>query len=136
MRKLSENAANTRTLIMGLVLSLAVMLPLKFYTAGEEVTAAQDRLEIMAKVNSVKAMHLANLRRASSGFVARRTVSDSRLAMQLAGSNQAVLGVSTSCINAAQAQEMVRSVIANSSSSQNVEFVVFRIKEILQTVCK
>lgn len=111
------------------------MLPLKFYTTGEEVAAAQDRLEIMAKVNGVKAMHLANLRRASAGFVARKTVAGSGLAMQF-GSNQAVLGASTSCINAAQAQEMVRSVIANSSTSQNVEFVVFRIKEILKTVCK
>lgn len=127
MMQLSENAANTRTLIMGLVLSLAVMLPLKFYATGEEIALAQQQLETTAKVNSVKAMHLANLRKMKAG---------NSLAMQTTRIQEAVLGASTSCINSAQAQEMVRSIIENAGSGQDTETMVFKIKGILKSVCR
>ncbi len=91
---LSENAANTRTLILSLIAGLAIMVPLSFYVDGQKLADIENEYGVQGRLAEYKAVKLANnnrrFRESDSGVVAYKTPAEPE---------RAVLGVNTmTCI--------------------------------------
>ncbi len=131
--QLSENAANTRTLILSLVVALAVMVPLRFYQAGVDLADSEMEYDTMAKVSEYKALRLANLNRQSN------TVAQAKLAQE---QQRAVLGVSDevsgpNCISSQNAQDLINSLFETAgSTNEDLKVLDAQSKEILNRVCQ
>lgn len=130
-KQLSESSANTRTLIMSLVVGLAVLVPLRFYQAGQDLADAQMEYDTMAKVSEYKAVRLANINRQA------RAVAEMKAKQEtvVLGATDEVPG--PNCISAQNAQDLINSLLVN-VSQRDMESKVFttQVQQVLDRVCK
>lgn len=128
---MSESSANTRTLILSLVCAMAVLVPLRFYQAGEELAQAEAEYATMAKISEYKTLRLANLNRRAETIALSRSVSE-----------QAVLGIfdenaGPNCISPQNAQDLVNSLMEAIVADKGSEDI-FRsqVDQVQKRVCK
>ncbi len=142
---MSDLARNTRTLIASFVIALAVLVPLRFYEAGEDTYFAQ--LDTQTQ-NSIAATYSFRMARA----VAMRP--GVPVAMAPVAVQEAVLGATTSmpietqvvenndCIDPANVSNLVSSLsesyvaLGSNATSSDAETLASQIAQVEARVCK
>jgi len=140
-RQLSENAANSRTLILGLVVAMAVLVPLRFYAGGQSLAEMEQNYEVSIKLAEYESLHVANLNRASNFRLAE--VPNGFVMME---NETAVLGANTTtlenCLSVVNANDLVSSlyetITIDGRTPTTVELKTYasQVDEVATRLCK